>query len=45
MCELTLKNSPQWFVKLDGSNDGHFYNMNIKVNTTAQINLAKKFSL
>ena len=45
MHDLVLKNSPQFHVKLDNCHDGLFYNLNIRVNTTAQINLVKRFSL
>lgn len=40
-----LKNSPQFHVKMDQCHDSTLYNINIKVNTTAQINLVKRFSL
>lgn len=45
MHDLVMKNSAQFHVKLDHCHDGLFYNINIKVNTTAQINLLKRFSL
>jgi len=40
-----MKNSPQFHVKMDHCHDSSLYNINIKVNTTAQINLVKRFSL
>jgi polygalacturonase len=45
MHDLLLKNAAQFHVKMDQCHDGLFYNINIKVNTTAQINLVKRFSL
>lgn len=43
--DVTMKNSAQYHLKMDHCHDGLLYNINIKVNTTAQINLVKKFSL
>lgn len=43
--DITLKNSPMYHLKLDEVLNGTIYNMNIKVNTTAQVNLLKSFSL
>ena len=43
--DLTMKNSPQFHLKMDRCYDAELYNLNIKVNTTAQVNLLKKFSL
>lgn len=43
--DLVLKNSPQFHLKLDECNTVSIYNLNIKVNTTAQVNLVKYFSL
>ena len=43
--DLVLKNSAQFHVKLDQATDIEIYNVHILVNTTAQINLFKKFSL
>ena len=40
-----MKNSPQFHFKLDQCYDAEVYNVHILVNTTAQINLMKKFSL
>ncbi len=45
MHDLVMKNSPQFHVKMDHCHDGLFYNINIKVNTTAQLNLVKRFSI
>lgn len=43
--DITLKNSPMYHLKLDEVLGGEIYNMNILVNTTAQLNLLKSFSL
>ena len=43
--DIVLKNPGQWTFRLDRCNDGELYNIDIKVNTTAQINLIKRFSL
>lgn len=43
--DLILKNSAQFHLKMDHCHDAEIYNVNIKVNTTAQINLLKKLSL
>jgi polygalacturonase len=43
--DLTLKNSPQFHLKMDDCHTSKIYNLNIKVNTTAQLNLLKHFSL
>ncbi len=43
--DLILKNSPQFHLKMDHCHDAEIYNVNIRVNTTAQINLLKKLSL
>ena len=40
-----MKNSAQYHLKMDSCYDAELYNSNIKVNTTAQINLLKRFSL
>lgn len=40
-----MKNSAQFHLKMDNCHDAELYNIDIKVNTTAQINLVKKFSL
>ena len=42
--DLVLKNSPQFHLKYDECHDGTIYNLDIKVNTTAQINLVKRFA-
>jgi len=43
--DLILKNSPQFHLKMDHCHDAEIYNLNIRVNTTAQINLLKQFSI
>ena len=43
--DLIFKNSPNWNIKLDHCYDVTIYNVNIKTNTTAQINLLKKLNL
>lgn len=43
--DIVFKNSAQFHLKMDHCHDGLLYNIDIKVNTTAQINLIKKFSL
>jgi hypothetical protein len=43
--DLVLKNSAQFHIKMDDCNKAEIYNLDIKVNTTAQINLLKHFSL
>jgi polygalacturonase len=43
--DIIFKNSPNFHLKMDGCHDAELYNINIKVNTTAQFNLLKKFSL
>lgn len=43
--DLVLKNSAQFHIKMDDCNTAEIYNLDIKVNTTAQINLLKHFSL
>lgn len=43
--DLVLKNSAQFHLKMDHCHDAEIYNVNILVNTTAQINLLKQFSL
>ena len=45
MHDLLLKNAAQFHVKMDHCNDGLFFNLQIKVNITAQFNLAKRFSI
>jgi len=42
--DLVLKNSPQFHLKYHECHDGLVYNLDIKVNTTAQINLVKHFA-
>ena len=41
--DLVLKNSAQFHLKYDECNDGLIYNLDIKVNTTAQISLVNYF--
>lgn len=43
--DLLLKNSPQFHMKMDQCHDSEIFNLAIKVNTTAQLNLARHFSL
>ena len=43
--DLILKNSPQFHLKYDECHDATIYNLAIKVNTTAQLNLLKHFPL
>ena len=43
--DLIMKNSPQFHLIIESSFDVEVYNLNIRVNTTAQVNLLKKFSL
>ena len=43
--DITMKNSAQFHLKMDTCFDADLFNINIKVNTTAQLNLFKKFSL
>lgn len=43
--DIVLKNSPQFHLKMEACYDAEVYNLDIKVNTTAQINLLKKASL
>jgi polygalacturonase len=43
--DLVLKNSAQFHIKMDECHTAEIYNLNIKVNTTAQINLLRHFSL
>lgn len=43
--DIILKNSAQFHLKMDNCYDAELYNINVKVNVTAQINLFKKFSL
>lgn len=43
--DLIMKNSAQFHLKMDRCFDAEVYNLNILVNTTAQINLLKRFSL
>ena len=43
--DLTLKNSPQFHLKMDHCHHAHIYNLAILVNTTAQLNLLKSLSL
>lgn len=45
MHDLVLKNSPNFHVKLDQSIDVTIYNIDIKVNTTAQLDIFKRFYL
>lgn len=45
MHDLLLKNAAQFHVKMNHCNDGLFFNLQIKVNITAQFNLAKRFSI
>lgn len=40
-----MKNSAQFHLKMDECYDAELYNIAILVNTTAQINLLKKFSI
>lgn len=42
--DLVLKNSPSYHLKTDPCENVRIYNLNIKVNTTAQFNLIKKMS-
>lgn len=42
--DLILKNSPSFHIRTVESNYFDIFNLDIKVNTTAQFNLAKKFS-
>lgn len=43
--DLKLKNSPFFHIKMDDCQKALIYNLDIKVNTTAQLNLLKHFSL
>jgi polygalacturonase len=43
--DIIMKNSPQFHLKMDHCHDAELYNLNIRVNTTAQLNLMKKLSL
>ena len=43
--DLTLKNSGQYHLNIRDVTNGTIYNVYIKVNVTAQINLLKYFSL
>lgn len=43
--DIVMKNSPQFHLKLDDCYDAELFNINIKVNTTAQLNLLKKAPL
>ena len=43
--DLTLKNSPCFHLKIDQSIDVVIYNLDIKVNTTAQLDIFKRFYL
>lgn len=40
-----MKNSPKFHLRIPGGKNFEIYNLDIKVNTTAQFNLFKKFSL
>lgn len=43
--DIIMKNSPQFHLKMDSCYDSELYNINIRVNTTAQIDLFKRLSL
>ncbi len=43
--DLVMKNSPQFHLKMDGCHNAELYNINIKVNVTAQANILKRFDL
>ena len=43
--DITMKNSAQFHLKMDECYDAELYNIAILVNTIAQINLLKKFSI
>lgn len=43
--DIVMKNSAQFHLKMDECYDAELYNIAILVNTTAQINLLKKYSL
>lgn len=43
--DMVWKNAAQYHLKMDSCHDSEIYNIDIKVNTTAQINLIKKFSI
>lgn len=43
--DLVLKNSPQFHIKMDDCHTAKIYNLDIKVNTTAQLNLLRHFSI
>ena len=43
--DLILKNSPSFHIATHYCEHFEIYNLDIKVNTTAQFNLAKRFSL
>ena len=40
--DLVLKNSPSFHIKLDQTVNGTLYNLDIKVNTTAQLDILKR---
>lgn len=40
--DLTLKNSPSFHIKADQTSNATFYNLDIKVNTTAQLDILKR---
>lgn len=40
--DLTLKNSPSFHIKADQTSNANFYNLDIKVNTTAQLDIFKR---
>ncbi len=42
--DIIMKNSAQFHLKMDECYDAELYNIDIKVNTTAQVNLLKKLS-
>lgn len=43
--DLILKNSPSFHLQTTQSTNGTFYNLDIKVNTTAQLDILKRNSL
>ena len=43
--DLVMKNSPSFHLRIPGGEHFEIYNLDIKVNTTAQFNLMKKFSM
>lgn len=43
--DLVLKNSPCYHLKIDQTIDAVIYNLDIKVNTTAQLDILKRYYL